>query len=81
MTLRLRREITVWQRLDHENVIPLLGTIEDEQPCIGMVSPWMEAGNLSAFVSRLSPTLVHRLQLVRELQIQINNMLMLHKAL
>ncbi|KZP30845.1 kinase-like protein [Athelia psychrophila] len=63
MTLRLRREIIVWQRLRHENVVPLLGTISNNHPCIGLISPWMEAGNLNTFLHKESLTLAYRVKL------------------
>lgn len=48
----MRRELKVWARTHHENVIPLLGTTTDcSCPAAGpnpiaMISEWMERGNL-----------------------------------
>ncbi|KZP30416.1 kinase-like protein [Athelia psychrophila] len=49
MNLRLRREVKVWNRLKHENIVRLLGTTQRDS-CVGMVSPWMAAGDLHSFV-------------------------------
>ncbi|KAG8216990.1 kinase-like domain-containing protein, partial [Butyriboletus roseoflavus] len=45
----LRRELEIWRRLDHPNIVPLLGTARGEDfgsdhPC--MVSMWMPHGTL-----------------------------------
>lgn len=60
---RLRREIMVWQRLHHKNVLPLLGIV-NKQSRVGMVSPWIEAGNLNQYIRRANITDIQRLQLV-----------------
>ncbi|KZP15375.1 kinase-like protein [Athelia psychrophila] len=62
--VRTRREIVVWMRLKHENVVELLGTAIEESPHLssGMVSRWMVHGNLSTFVTDVLP-LAHRLQI------------------
>ncbi|KZP04739.1 kinase-like protein [Athelia psychrophila] len=65
--VRTRREIVVWMRLEHENVVALLGTAIEESPYLssgncGMVSCWMVHGNLGTFVTDSLP-LAHRLQI------------------
>ena len=51
---RLKREIFVWSRLDHKNVLPLLGVITNHSlnhsPLPSMVSPWMMNGSLNKFL-------------------------------
>jgi serine/threonine protein kinase len=47
---RLRREIKVWQSLDHENILPLYGTITDFGLSTAMVCPWAENGNLTKYL-------------------------------
>ncbi|KZP21573.1 kinase-like protein [Athelia psychrophila] len=49
---RARRERNIWERLEHENIVPLRGITTDcpfpfagPNP-IAMISPWMEGGNL-----------------------------------
>lgn len=64
MDLRLRREITVWKRLRHANIVPLFGTISSSYPFIGMISPWMQKGNLNTFIKTNTLAYAHRLQLV-----------------
>jgi hypothetical protein len=51
---RLSKEIQVWKMLDHENILPLLGVTFDfgrDNP-MGMVSPWLENGNLNGYLDR-----------------------------
>ncbi|KAF8890893.1 kinase-like domain-containing protein [Infundibulicybe gibba] len=58
----LRKEIRVWKRLKHPNILPLYGTISDPKfgPHIAMVCPWKENGTLSGFLEKnaavLEPT-------------------------
>lgn len=65
-----RREIQVWKRLDHPNIVPLLGTTTDfgcrsfPGTLLGMVSQRMRNGNLNEFL-KLDLSLEERLQLVR----------------
>jgi len=46
---RLRRELRVWQRLDHENILPLSG-ITYHFGYVSMVCPWQENGNLQQYL-------------------------------
>lgn len=72
---RLRREVKVWSKARHPNIVPLLGTVEDfpnAEPgtglmSTGMVSPWMANGNLTDYLTQ-NPTLVisNRLNMVRD---------------
>ncbi|KAJ7658275.1 kinase-like domain-containing protein, partial [Mycena polygramma] len=47
---RLRREVNVWCRLDHPNIVPLLGITYDFGPALSMVSPWLKSGTLHAYL-------------------------------
>ncbi|KAN0084345.1 Protein kinase-like domain containing protein [Tylopilus felleus] len=52
---RFHREILVWLKLQHPNVLPLFGTIRDTamHPDIpAMVYPWVENGALSGYLDR-----------------------------
>ncbi|KZP15391.1 kinase-like protein [Athelia psychrophila] len=62
--VRTRRETVVWMRLEHENIMELLGTTIEQSPhrCTGMVSRWMVNGNLGTFVTD-SLSHAHRLQI------------------
>ncbi|KAG9018735.1 hypothetical protein FRB90_010203 [Tulasnella sp. 427] len=45
---RLGPELQIWMRLEHPNVVPLVGfTITEE---IALVSPWFERGNVSKYL-------------------------------
>ena len=49
----MKRELEIWRRLDHPNIVPLLGTASGEDfgcdyPC--MVSVWMPHGTLVEYV-------------------------------
>ncbi|KAL5640216.1 hypothetical protein ACGC1H_007480 [Rhizoctonia solani] len=48
---RITREIYHWSKLDHENVNKLMGVIIFRER-LGMVSEWMEHGNLRQYISR-----------------------------
>ena len=56
---RLDKEILVWHRLDHENVLPLLGITHDfgRGNPVGMVCPWLENGNLNGYLERCQAVL------------------------
>ncbi|KDQ54708.1 hypothetical protein JAAARDRAFT_196591 [Jaapia argillacea MUCL 33604] len=46
----LRRELHVWRRLNHENIIPLHGVADDFGPYPSMVCPWMDNGSISKYI-------------------------------
>ncbi|KAJ1302638.1 hypothetical protein OPQ81_002955 [Rhizoctonia solani] len=48
---RTAREIYNWSKLDHENVHKLMGVVMFRER-LGMVSEWMEHGNLRQYLSR-----------------------------
>ncbi|KZP07774.1 kinase-like protein [Athelia psychrophila] len=62
----LRREIVAWKKLQHENIVPLLGIIKDFSPytCPGLVSPWMKNGNITDFQRTKHLTVQTRLQIL-----------------
>lgn len=49
---RLRRELNIWRRLNHENILPLCGVVSDFGPYPSMVCPWLECGNLNNYLER-----------------------------
>ncbi|KAF9235060.1 kinase-like domain-containing protein, partial [Melanogaster broomeanus] len=63
---RLRREIRVWLRLDHINVLPLLGTTTGFGQFPAMVCPWLENGALTSYLESRGDniTTVQRLDLL-----------------
>ncbi|KDQ54702.1 hypothetical protein JAAARDRAFT_401926 [Jaapia argillacea MUCL 33604] len=65
---RLRRELNVWRRLNHENIVPLYGVADDFGPYVSMVCPWLENGSVSKYLERHNDllSLSQRLQLLSE---------------
>ncbi|KAF9235055.1 kinase-like domain-containing protein [Melanogaster broomeanus] len=65
---RLRREIKVWLRLDHINVLPLFGTAMGFGQFPAMVCPWLENGALTSYLESRgdSLTTVQRLDLLSD---------------
>lgn len=49
-TKELFWEAIVWRQLEHENVLPFIGLYDDASYTVGLVSPWMENGDLSHFL-------------------------------
>ncbi|KZS99320.1 kinase-like protein [Sistotremastrum niveocremeum HHB9708] len=47
---RFEREIVVWSKLDHPNILPLFGIVTNMGPHIHLVSPWQDNGNALDFV-------------------------------
>ncbi|KAJ7191688.1 kinase-like protein, partial [Mycena pura] len=47
---KLRREVAVWYRLDHPNVVPLFGITYDFGTSLSMVSPWLPNGTLDSYL-------------------------------
>lgn len=45
------RELYIWSKAEHENVQALTGIIMF-QGRLGMVSPWMEHGNLQEYIEK-----------------------------
>ncbi|KZP25091.1 kinase-like protein, partial [Athelia psychrophila] len=66
---RLRRELCVWQRLKHKNVLVLHGIALNFGHCPGFVCPWLENGSISKYLRKQSTNLLmtHRLQLLCEI--------------
>ncbi|KDN41298.1 hypothetical protein RSAG8_07567, partial [Rhizoctonia solani AG-8 WAC10335] len=49
---RAAREVYYWSRLVHPNVHPLMGVIQFKGGYLGMVSEWMENGNLHEYMRK-----------------------------
>ncbi|KAF9231304.1 kinase-like domain-containing protein [Melanogaster broomeanus] len=54
---RLRREIRVWLKLDHPNVLPLFGTITGFGQFPAMICPWFANGALTTYLERCNDKL------------------------
>jgi len=63
----LRRELGLLKRLEHPNIVPLLGVTKGFGPIPGVVFPWMSNGSLHSFLKNKGQTLtlVERLQLLQ----------------
>ncbi|KAG1865709.1 kinase-like domain-containing protein [Suillus tomentosus] len=67
----VHRELAIWRRLNHENIVPLLGIASGFGPdnSISMVSIWFTNGTLTSYLARKRETLHHRprLELLRDI--------------
>ena len=48
------KEVHTWSKLNHPNVLPLIGITTDFECTVSIVSPWMEKGNARDFVQNKS---------------------------
>lgn len=59
------RELKVWERFNHPNLLPLIAFhINSHDGILLFVSPYAEGGNLSTYLPRANPDATIRLQLV-----------------
>ena len=57
------KELTIWSKLKHPNVLPLLGYYhEDNYPYI--ISEWMEEGTARKYVDKIEPSAEKLLDMV-----------------
>ncbi|KIJ09453.1 hypothetical protein PAXINDRAFT_172480 [Paxillus involutus ATCC 200175] len=65
---KLRRELKVWARLKHENILPLFGVATGFGPFTALVCPWMDNGTLTSYLehNREQLSLRDRLELLRD---------------
>ena len=65
----IRRELGIWSRLSHRNIVPFLGITHGfgKQGSASLVSMWMPHGTLHTFLEAYDDRLAvaHRLQLAR----------------
>lgn len=63
---RLQRELEIWLKLKHDNIVPLYGTASGFGPFVAMVCPWYENGSLSNYLESIGKALsvVDRFRLV-----------------
>ncbi|KAF8551233.1 hypothetical protein OG21DRAFT_1377060, partial [Imleria badia] len=50
VSLEIRRQLEIWRRLDHPNVLPFLGITAGFSPIVSLVSQWMSNGTLQQFI-------------------------------
>lgn len=51
---RILREVHLWSKLHHENILPLLGITTDFDFTMSIVSPWMERGDARRYVQDIT---------------------------
>ena len=65
----LRRELGIWRRLKHDNIVPFLGIAYGfgMDGAMSLVSLWMPNESIHKFLAKYDDNLgmVHRLQIVR----------------
>ncbi|KAK0213720.1 TKL/TKL-ccin protein kinase [Armillaria fumosa] len=68
MKLRLWRELNMWKKLDHPNILPLLGVVSDFGRYDAMICPWLDNGSVTKYMERCGDLLsmTDRLQLLCE---------------
>lgn len=60
------RELLVWERLSHFNLLPLLAfRFDSTDGLLQFISPYAEPGNVSRYLKNTNPDMTTRLQLVR----------------
>ncbi|KAJ3551810.1 hypothetical protein NP233_g13008 [Leucocoprinus birnbaumii] len=69
------KELILWAHLSHPNILPLYGVFFEKEN-IGLVSPWMNAGNLHDYVARTNDTQCARLPLIEDV---IEGLFFLHQ--
>jgi serine/threonine protein kinase len=62
-----RRELGIWKRLQHSNILKFMGTTSDFGPSVALVAPWLANGTLTAFLkqNKNNLTLLDCMYLVR----------------
>ncbi|KAF9222420.1 kinase-like protein [Gyrodon lividus] len=75
----IRRELGIWRRLDHHNIVPFLGIVYGfgRHECASLVSSWMPNGTLQNLLANHHSklTVTHQLQLLLNIA---NGLLYLH---
>ena len=63
---RILHELVICARMKHRNILPVQGYTSGFGPFMAIVSPWVENGNLEAYLKRkdTSLPLVRRFQIV-----------------
>ncbi|KIK41998.1 hypothetical protein CY34DRAFT_805433 [Suillus luteus UH-Slu-Lm8-n1] len=69
-----RRELGIWKRLRHSNILKFMGTTSDFGDSVALVAPWMTNGTLTLFLDQNKETLgLHdRLLLLRDIAAGLN---------
>ncbi|KAJ7821488.1 kinase-like protein [Mycena leptocephala] len=62
---RLTREVNVWRKLKHPNILPFLGVYDIGHDLPVLISPYYKSGHIKGYLKR-HPHPVHRHKLVRD---------------
>ncbi|KAJ6580532.1 kinase-like domain-containing protein [Mycena vulgaris] len=52
VTRRLRREVEVWSRLKHKNILPFIGACDDLAPTPVLISPFYKFGHVATYLRK-----------------------------
>ncbi|KAJ6526934.1 hypothetical protein DFH09DRAFT_164786 [Mycena vulgaris] len=68
-------EALIWRQLSHPNLLPFFGVyyLEDTKCRLGLVSPWMENGNIARYL-RDNPAGINRLTLVLDVALGLEHL-------
>ncbi|KAG0692086.1 kinase-like domain-containing protein, partial [Suillus ampliporus] len=68
------RELGIWKRLKHSNILKFVGTTSDFGPSVALVAPWIVNGTLTSFLNVNNKTLTRRdrLLLLRDIAAGLN---------
>ncbi|KAG2076606.1 kinase-like protein [Suillus decipiens] len=69
-----RKELGIWKRLQHRNILKFMGTTRRFSQSVALVAPWMVNGNMTLFISKNNETLGlrDRLLLLRDIAAGLN---------
>ncbi|KAJ7140920.1 kinase-like domain-containing protein [Mycena epipterygia] len=68
-------EALIWRQLSHPNLLPFFGVyyLEDAKCRLGLVSPWMESGNIARYL-KTNPVGINRLTLVLDVALGLEHL-------
>lgn len=66
VAMRLARELKIWARAKHPNILKLVGYyLSENYSCAQLVSPYMENGNITHYMNRTQAGIEARIGFVR----------------
>ncbi|KAG9040641.1 hypothetical protein FS837_000370, partial [Tulasnella sp. UAMH 9824] len=68
VAMRLARELRIWAKANHPNVLKLIGYhLSEKYDCAQLISPYMENGNVVEYMKRTQASIEIRLGFVRDI--------------
>lgn len=68
VAMRLARELKIWAKANHRNVLKLIGYhLSEKYDCAQLISPYMENGNIVEYMKRTQASIEVRLGFVRDI--------------